>query len=175
MHQAFKEQGVPQISWQVMTESITPATKLQYNAAFKKWWNYCRENDTLIFHASENHVLAFLQHEYDKNGFRYGTFNCLRFVLSLILPGDIGKNLKVRRYIRGISNLRPQRPKYSDTWDIDILISYLEKISTEHSSIELLGKKLISLLSLASALRFKSLASIKVKNVIFLESGEAMI
>ena len=138
----YKEKGIPESSWNVLLNAVTENTRQQYNTAYKKWWNYCLANQIPIFHATENQVISFFQSEYDTNGFKYGTFNAMRSAVSSLLTGEMGKNLVVRRFLRGISKLRPQKPKYRVTWDTGILINYLEKMDPhENMSIELLGKK----------------------------------
>ena len=39
-------------------------------------------------------------------------FNSCRSALSLILPGCIGNDMNIRRFLRGIAKKKPIRPKY---------------------------------------------------------------
>lgn len=102
----------------------------------------------------------------------YGMFNSCRSALALIIPGDIGKNLTIRRFLKGISRKRPCKPKYNFVWDPKIVLTYLEKQYPHNELGEReLGLKLVTLLMLATGHRLQTLAVIKVENIHFGEEG----
>ena len=41
---------------------------------------------------------------------------------------SFGQHELVKRFIKGVYELRPSFPKYSSTWDVDIVLSYLENM-----------------------------------------------
>ena len=92
--------------------------------------------------------------------------------MSLILPQDIGQNLLIRRFLKGVLKLRPPKPKYSVTWDPSLVLSYLKNLpSNTDLSLLTLSKKMAMLLALSTGQRIQTLSLIRIKNVIFQVSG----
>lgn len=161
---------------EVLTESLAASTRKQYNTAFRSWWKYCLNKNIPMFKATPSQVIAFFQFLFRNNKFKYGSFNNFRSALSLIMSYDLGKDPVVKRYIRGISKLRPQTPRYNLTWDPQILLDFLScQSSNELLTLEFLSKKLISLLSLTTAQRFQTFSLIRMKNVIFTNEGTVLV
>ena len=69
----------------------------------------------------------------------------------------------VTRFLRGVFNSRPPKPKYGVTWDTDTVLRYLE-MPPDNADLNLqqLTQKLAMLLALASADRFSDLAALDV-------------
>ena len=79
----------------------------------------------------------------------------------------MGSHPYVIRLLRGIFNLRPAIPKNSVTWDPQVLLNYLKKLSPVKTlSLRNLTYKGISLLWLLSGQRGQSIQLIDVRNVI---------
>lgn len=160
----------------VLLDSLSISTKKQYNSAFRQWWTYCTKEEVDPFKATINEVISFFQDLYENQPFKYGTFNNVRSALALILPEGLGNNIYIKRYLKGISKLRPPRPKFNMTWDPKILLNYLEQLyPNEEISLEMLTKKLVTLLSLITAQRFQTLSLIRVENIIFTADGNVQI
>lgn len=140
----------------------------QYNVAFKAWWDYCICHQIHPYKADVPQVIAFLQFTLDSNPkLSYGTFNSFRSALSLLLPGEVGKDTRLKRYLKGIFRLRPPKRKYNYTWDPAMVLRYLGDLPNDDSlSLERLTRKLATLLALCSAHRIQTLARIKVENII---------
>ena len=101
----------------------------------------------------------------------YSTVNTARSALSTFLWNDdgltIGKFSSVRRFMKGIYELRPPTPKYDFVWDVNIVLDYLVLF---HPVQELplcqLTFKLVMLLALVSAQRAQSLHLLNLENLI---------
>lgn len=160
----------------VMVGSLTTTTQKQYDSAYRSWWKYCSDTNISVFSATPIQVIRFFQYLFRQKSFRYGSFNNIRSALTLIMPDNLGKHPIIKRYIRGISKVRPQNPRYNITWDPQILLDYLHSLyPNEILSLELLSKKLISLMALITAQRFQTFNLIKVENIIFTNEGEVLI
>lgn len=110
-------------------------------------------------------MLCFLSEKF-KNGASYGTLNTYRSAISLISDNKIGDNELIRRFLKGAFNKNPPRPKYSHTWDVSIVLDYLEKLDPlETLSFNQLTEKTVTLLALCTAHRAQTLASIKITNI----------
>lgn len=111
-------------------------------------------------------MLDFLATEM-KNMSTYGSLNSMRSALSLITNVELGSDPRVKRFCKGVSILKPSKPKYALTWDPDPVVAYLKTL-TPHSSldIKILTRKLATLMTLATASRVQNLALIKRANII---------
>ena len=62
-------------------------------------------------------------------GESYSAINTARSALSAILCNEygltIGKFPAIKRFLKGVFELRPPKPKYSYIWDVNIVLSYL--------------------------------------------------
>lgn len=99
---------------------------------------------------------------------QYGTLNTYRSAISLLSTWDIGRDPTIRRFCRGVSVIKPQRPKYDQTWDPSIVLEFYSS-REESSELKLgdLSKKLALLLLLVTAQRVQTLSKIKTANITF--------
>ncbi|XP_023310884.1 uncharacterized protein LOC111691783 [Anoplophora glabripennis] len=109
-----------------------------------------------------------MQKEFEKGNTSYGKLNQHRSALSLIFPGEIGKDILIRRFLKGVYRLRPTKPRYNTTWNPQIVINYIDSLGPDETLPTLiLTKKLATLLALATGHRIQTLYLIKVDNIIF--------
>ena len=58
----------------------------------------------------------------------------------------------VSRFLEGVFNSRPPTPKYTSTWDVDKVLSYLSGLPENHQlTLQILAHKLAMLTALANA------------------------
>lgn len=118
-----------------------------------------------MFDPDTQDVLLFLTEEFEK-GLSYSTINCTRSALSLIVECDIATDHRIKRFFKGISNIRPARPKYEYTWDPNIIIDHFSRRpSNEELSLKELSKKLITLLAITTGHRMQTFSFIELDNI----------
>ena len=104
-------------------------------------------------------------------GASYGSLNTIRSAIGLISDVKISESDTINRLFRGIFRERPSAPKYTKTWNVDIVLDRLEKQHPLGSlSLQSLTKKLVMLLALGTSFRVQSLALVKLQNV-FIDDG----
>lgn len=161
---------VSQSSIPIILASLSNNTIKQYDTCFRKWFTYCKENGIDFYKASELDIINFLTYIFER-GARYGTINSCRSALSLLFSQEITNGDLIKRYIKGVFRLRPALPKYNLTWDVDKTLNYLAELyPNEGLSLEMLAKKLVTLLALVTAHRVQTLSIINIKNIIHLDS-----
>lgn len=154
-----------------MLNSLSSSTLKQYDSSFKLWWLFCRQNNIDFYQASVPFVLKFLTDRFEA-GASYGTVNCTRSALSLIIGPRIGEDDRIKRFIKGVFRLKPPAPKYNVTWDPAIVLNYLKGLyPNEVISLEKLTHKLVTLLALTTGHRVQTLSLIKIKNIQFTDEG----
>lgn len=119
-----------------MLKAWEDSTIKQYNNALKLWWNWNSTQNTDPFDVSIPKVLKFLTLRY-QNGANYGTLNSSRSALATISTEDIGTNDLVKKFIKGSSKTRPNKPRYDSTWDVD---PHIKRI-TEVVSVRIINLK----------------------------------
>lgn len=148
-----------------MASSITSSTKSQYASSWKSWWNYCIKHNLDFYNVKENDLLNFLSDCYNK-GSNYGTLNCHRSAIAFISTNNkIGDSDKLKRFFKGVFKLRPVFPKYNVTWDPNIVFNYYNDLPNDNLNLEMLTRKLVILLALASGQRTQTLSLIRISNI----------
>ena len=115
-------------------------------------------------------MLDFLVKLVDDNK-SYNTINVARSALSahvMLKDGKtIGNHVLVNRFMKGVFNMRPTVSKYKETWDVNVVLHYLRKLSpAKNLSLKQLTLKLVCLLALLSAGRCQTLQLLDLNNLI---------
>ena len=79
---------------------------------------------------------------------QYRSVNTIRSAVSMThehIEGiPVGKHPLISQLLKGMYNLRPPQPRYSTTWDVDIVIRYLQSLgSNDGLSLKVLSQKLL--------------------------------
>ncbi|XP_011866158.1 PREDICTED: uncharacterized protein LOC105561098 [Vollenhovia emeryi] len=165
IREAFLAQAVPASALDVMLASLSAATIKQYSHPLRAWWNFCHRNQVSPFCPEIDRVLEFLIQEIRRVG-SYSTFNTMRSAISLVTGGAIGSHPLIKRFAKGISVIKPPRPKYDFIWDPAPVIARLAKIFPyEPLDLSTITKKLVLLLALGSGQRVQTLAAIRVSQI----------
>lgn len=110
--------------------------------------------------------MSFLQHLLNTKQTKYSTFNSHRAALSLLSGNQLSEDKRLTRFMKGISKLRPSRPKYNLTWNPDNVLNLVKGWDNSHISLKLLSLKLVTLLALTTGHRIQTLALIRLSNII---------
>ena len=109
------------------------------NTSYIKLWFHFSAN---ILDTSVTTIIEFLRHLFDK-GFSYPQICMARSAVSALVNArddvPIGKHPLLKRFMKGIFELRPVFPKYHTTWDLSILFNYFR--SMDYQSKLSIGKK----------------------------------
>ena len=142
----------------------------QYLSSLRLWGRFCDQNNFNFFNPTRDIVLSFLS-ECFENGASYGSLNTHRSTISLIAKDKIGDDPLISRFLKGVFKLRPSKAKYNFTWDVAIVLSFLEKQGcSELLLLKELTEKTVTLLALTTAHRAQTFASIKINNIQISES-----
>lgn len=163
--QAFTLRGMPSAAVEVTVSSITDSSWKQYEGTLRKWWHFCKENGFNPLTAPIPEVLQFLVREFER-GASYGSINSHRSAIALILGPEIGQDSRIKRFCKGVANLRPPQPKYEATWDPKTVLDFLKGWgSNEDLTLEQLSQKLAALLALTTGHRIQTLQLIEIPNI----------
>lgn len=133
------------------------------------WWEYCSLKNLNPYTANVSNVIEFLQHLFENRAAAYGSLNSHRSALSLILPGNIGENSLLKRFMKGTFKKRPPKPRYNTTWDPEVVLSFLNNVKED--TFKNISGKLATLLLLATGHRVQTISLIKISNIIKAKTG----
>jgi len=84
----------------------------------------------------------------------------------------VGRHPLVSQLLKGIYNSRPPQPRYSTTWDVDIVVQYLQSLGDNTSlPLKVLGQKLLLLMTLVEASRISELQALDLRYRVFQPEG----
>lgn len=106
-----------------------------------------------------------------EQGKSYSTLNTARCALSTFLVNKagitIGNCANIKRFMKGVFELRPPMPRYKFIWDVSIVLDYLCNFPNEEIQLNVLSYKCVMLLALCSLQRVQTLHSINVYDIRF--------
>ena len=141
-------------------------TEKQYRSYLDRWKIYCSEHKVDLFNPDLKHPIEFLVSLY-KTGLGYSAVNTARSALSTVRHCKdgckFGDHPLVCRYMKGVFELKPALPRYSDIWDVNIVLDYLKTFNDLTSiSLKALTLKLTMLLCLTTGQRGQTVHKIDV-------------
>ena len=144
-------------------------TSKQYHTYLGKWNQYCRDKNIDVFQPGVTNGIEFLVSLY-KSGLGYSAINTARSALSSILVLEdgvkFGEHPLVARCMKGIFELKPALPKYTEIWDVNIVLGYLRAAAPLRSlSLKQLTLNLTMLLCLTTGQRGQTIHKFDVNYI----------
>ena len=127
---------------------------------------YCKEHAIDPYNSKFDRGIDFLSQLY-KEGAKYGYIAAARSALSAVLPKEegvaFGKDPNVTKFLKGVFRLKPQLPRYTEIYDPDVILKFLETLpENKHLMMEMLVKKLATLLMLLSGQRGQTISMLRL-------------
>ena len=140
--------------------SWSNSTKREYKCYIARCFQYCDRQQI-------SNVIGFFTEQYN-NGLGYSALNTARGALSsLEIRIDnfaAGSHPTVVRFMKGVFNLRTPIARYTETWNVDLVLKYLQKLSIVNTiSLKDLTVKLTVMLGLTNAARIHTLHVLSYK------------
>lgn len=174
VRQRLESKGVQGRSADVIMCAWRSSTKRHYDTYYKKWVQFCHRRKITPLCPNGDTLLEFLTELYD-NGYSYTALNSARSAVSAILfdkEKSIGELPIICKFLRGVFNTRPQMPRYTMTWDVNIVLSFLKLLSPAKClSLEQLSYKTAALLLLLSSQRGQTILSFQSDNIVFTKNS----
>ncbi|XP_044128751.1 uncharacterized protein LOC122922247 [Bufo gargarizans] len=150
-------EGVSEATRRLLDNAWAPGTRKSYRAAWRSWVGWCMERDLDPVSASVTHLLQFLTSLFEA-GKAYRTINLFGSAISSTHQGfdgvPAGQHPLVSRLLRGSRLARPPRPRFTATWDVSLVLSFLSSWPDNASlSLRQLSAKLLTLFCLISCKR----------------------
>jgi len=167
----LKDLGFTPRSTDIIIASWRKGTTSQYQTYLQKWLEFCKQKHCDVLSPPTPMALDFLSLLYEK-GSSYSAINTARSMLSSILQLDVNSSTPfgqlpiVKRFMKGIFELRPALPRYNSIWDLSIVFNYFRgKPSAPELTLKDLTLKLTFLLSLLSGQRCQTIKYLTTENM----------
>ena len=76
----------------------------------------------------------------------------------------MGQHPYVTRLLRGALNSRPPQPRYTHTWNVDVMVKYIVSLGKNRSlALKVISMKLVTLFALTCPERISALATLDLR------------
>ena len=139
------------------------------------WSCWCAKRQIDPFSGDVQHLLEFLAGLYDQ-GLQHRSINSIRSAVSMtrkqVDGSPIGQHPLVNRLLKGVYNQRPPQPRYSATWDVDVVTKHLVAMgSNESLPLKQISQKLAVLMALVKASRTSELRALDIRFRVYKPNG----
>lgn len=155
---------------QAILSNWSPATIKQYNCALKKWATFCRQEGTDRLHPTATQILNFLGRIFS-SGASFSTVSSHKSAIVGYLTAINGEFNKrdldlLNKCMKGFFRLRPPRPRYSDIWDVSVVLTHLKSLGPNDClNLRQLTLKVTMLFALVAPKRVSELAALSLDTV----------
>ena len=161
--------GIPLQTQLIIQNSWRKKTQSQYQVYLKKWEQFCKQRGADPLGPSPTLLLGFLTELYHA-GLGFSALGTARSAVASL--GACSNNINlgdqpvIKRFFRGVFNLRPSRPKYSSTWDVNQVLQFIkDEWGMDGISLKFLTFKLLMLVALVTGQRGQSLHLMDLSHV----------
>ena len=175
VRRSYRAEGLSEGVINIIRRSWRNSTESTYSTAWRQWDRWCFERSLDPVSAPLSGILDFLYEQF-QTGKQYRTINTIRSAISMthtdVDGSRIGQHPLVCRFLKGVFNCRPPLPKYTHTWDVDVVLSYLRDLPDNAAlSFQALTHKLAMLMALTNADRCSDLAALDLSFHSFQDGG----
>ena len=180
----FRDSCLSSEASNLMLASWRSKSSQTYDSLFNKWIRWCGERHRDPVSGPIADVANFLAHLFEE-GYQSRSLNSFRSAISSVhdpVDGvEVGKHPTISRLLKGAFHSRPPLPRYTSTWNVQVVLQYLEGLGPSNTlPLKQLTFKLTMLMCLTRPSRSADLASLqldrrqyKPEGVVFLPSALA--
>ena len=168
LKQSYSTQRISESASQLLLASWREKSTKSYDSLFRKWGNWCEERNTDPISSPVSEVVNFLAELHDK-GYSYRSLNAYRSAISSIHDrvdgAPVGQHPLVCRLLAGVFNSNPPQPRYTSTWDVNVVVNYLKTLQPNLTlSLKFFTLKTVMLMALSRPSRSADLSLLSMKH-----------
>ena len=170
IREKFSNYGLSSSSLEIIMAAWRGSTKKQYTTHIKKWLAYCSGKDCDPVNPPIAIAIDFLASSYHQ-GLSFSSINTARSALSCFcsLQGHdvvFGQLPLVKRFMKGVFQLRPSLPKHHSIWDVKSVFDFFRlQPKINELSLKDLSHRLAMLLCLLSGQRCQTIQFLNVQHM----------
>ncbi|XP_065904039.1 uncharacterized protein [Dysidea avara] len=175
LRERYKSQQLSEEATDLMLSSWRTKTNKSYDSLFAKWHRWCSERSSDPFSGPIARVANFLPYLY-KEGYKYSSVNAYRSAISSVhekVDGyTVGQHPLICRLVKGVFQSRPPLPRYTQTWDVQKVLNYLDSLGDNQLlSLKHLTWKVTMLLALSRPSRSADLSKLDISKRVYKPDG----
>ena len=129
----MQTEGISERAAALITKARREGTRSNYESAWAKFSCWCNSRQTDPVRCPLNFTLDYLANLFDEQ-FEYRSINNHRSAISAFhctIDGfKAGQHPRVTALLKGVSNERPPKPRYTAVWDVEQVLRQLKKFLT---------------------------------------------
>ena len=150
IRRALNDRNIPQGAQNIIFSSWRDSTKSIYSTYVRQWIRYCSGQGRDPFRGNLGSLLDFLT-SLHLNGQSYNTKHTAKSAIPTVmifdLPSSPSHQNIIIQFIRGLYYSNPPRPRYSNFWDVNLVLRYYQRLEPSSPiSTKVLTKKCALLL-----------------------------
>ena len=162
----YRECQLSEEASKLLLASWREKSSKSYDSLFRKWLSWCNERNSDPVSGPIGEVVNFLADLF-KKGYQYRSLNAYRSAISSVHDKadgyEVGQHPLVTRLLKGAYHQRPPQPRYSYTWRVDQVTSYINDLGeNDKLSLSDLTAKTVMLLALSRPSRSADLANLDI-------------
>ena len=162
IRESYEARGISESTCNLLMPSWRPGTQKQYQVYIQKWSHFCTQRKINHNQPTVEQALDFFT-----QGLTYSAINTACSALSSYITLEDGTSLGqhplVSCLLRGIFQRKPPSPRYSETWDVSVVLYYLQGLSPV--KLKELTLKLVTLILLVSGQRGQTVHLLDLSNM----------
>ncbi|XP_060604884.1 uncharacterized protein LOC132757584 [Ruditapes philippinarum] len=169
IREQLQNRGLSEKTIEIILQSWKTSTTKQYGSYFRKWLLFSSSKQIDSLNPSTVTVLEFLTELYE-SGLGYSAINTAKSAISstckLINDKDIGNDILIKKFMRGLFSIRPTLPKYDNIWDVNKVLQYISSLPNNNElSLLQLSQKLSTLFMLLTGQRCQTIHLVKLSDL----------
>ena len=166
IRQFYSNQGLSTSSVDIIMSSWRSSTYSQYNTYIRRWQTFCETRLCNPVNPPVSIAIDFLTSLFTA-GLSYSSINTARSALSSLFQiPDFGINPTVKRFMRGVFQLRPSLPRYQSVWNVHSVFNFIRsQPCVQDLSLRALTLRLTFLLCLLSGQRRQTIQALRLDHL----------
>ena len=132
----FRDSCLSSEASNLMLASWRSKSSQTYDSLFNKWIRWCGERHRDPVSGPIADVANFLAHLFEE-GYQSRSLNSFRSAISSVhdpVDGvEVGKHPTISRLLKGAFHSRPPLPRYTSTWNVQVVLQYLEGLGPSNT------------------------------------------
>ena len=175
IREGLRNQGLSEQATNLITSSWRTKTTQSYDSLFKRWDRWCSQRGCNPFSGHIAEVANFLASLFEE-GYKYSSVNAYRSAISSVhdkVDGfNVGQHPTIVRLVKGVFNCRPPVPRYSNTWDVQKVLNFIEAGGNPQAlPIKALTLRTVFLLAITRPSRSADLSQLNIQRMLFTATG----
>ena len=169
LREKLQLKGFSESTIKIILGSWRDGTKSQYHSFTKKWFEFCDHHQCDYISPPLPFAIDFLAELFNA-GLSYSSINTARSMLSSLICLEnahvaFGQIPTVKRFMKGVFELRPSFPKYTTAWSISTVFTFIRKSPLSDITLKDLSYRTAFLLALLIGQRCRTLSKLSIGNI----------